>query len=245
MASMSKKSRSLHFGFRHFFIEVYRSSIPSHITDRLSRCLPSSLPLLRRLQFANNFEGIGQKMEWNRILIYAGPRPSTHLDGHFAAAYFEPSCKRECWIYSSLEQHVPFISKFDQDTLPHLRATQKAALSRNDLADAEDILLTVLRRMRDVEADYSAYYAKKGVENPNHEPGWVHIGYMNETVRRVLIERGVGVEPSAEVPKFSNYIFRTEICRDWDENQICSFRRSGVGMLCGRRIYSFSRIRRR
>jgi hypothetical protein len=240
----SSVAKTTDFDFRHFFIEVYRSNVPSHITARLTGCLPYSLPLLWRLQFATNFEGIQEKMEWNRILIYVGFKPSRHLDGHFAAAYFDPMLRGQCWIYASFEQHVHHPSLDDEVTLPQVQKTQDQlkkthkpypSISATDQADAEDMLITVLRRMRHLETGYWATKALKGMQAvpTAFRPGCVTFGCMNENIRRVLLSRGVRVasngyrvtlnEPGAKAPEgkecpwITNYVFWTDFCRDWNK----------------------------
>lgn len=134
------------------------TQVPERILTLLTSHLPSSLPLLRRLQFAARLEG-GSTPAARILLAYHTPDSGSNADNrtgpgsealpsHFAAAYLDPSRspETECWLYSTLEDGADGLLGTD-GIFP--------AAAEPENGQCLDQLLALLGRIRVVEREYT------------------------------------------------------------------------------------------
>ena len=172
--------------------------VPPSLISNLKSHLPHSLPLLRRIQFASRVKG-GSTQHSHVIYVHSGD------SSHFAAAYLDLSRgpETECWMYSSLQASVPFNP--DATSSAYI----PSPLSTVELAIAIEQPLSLLRRIRSIEASFSSLSENGSEEglNQGHSRYHVRIGALHETVRRLLIDNGATVLRTSVVPEGQEWEF--------------------------------------
>ncbi|OIW34477.1 hypothetical protein CONLIGDRAFT_638833 [Coniochaeta ligniaria NRRL 30616] len=200
------------------------SAIPAHLLTRLTSHLPFSIAVLRRLQVASLKKGGSTPTSH---ILYVHSDGSSHAaaddSSPFAAAYVDLSRgpETECWIYSSLQDSVPL------NPVPtSSEALPPADLSRDERDACVQQLLVLLRRIRGLEASYaSAHHGEEGL-NKGHSRGYVRIGALHETVRRLLVAAGVRVKATGVVPVgqewefYATWLIRVEDLRVENEVEL-------------------------
>lgn len=132
--------------------------VPEWLLALLASHLPFSLPILRRLQFARRYKG-GSSPTAHVLLAY-DDNDDANSPACFAAAYVDPSRgpETECWLYSTLE-----------DAAADVDAAKDSATAAD--AVCVEQVLALLRRIRKLEAEYSASSAASSgssVPSGNH-----------------------------------------------------------------------------
>ncbi|KAK0618355.1 hypothetical protein B0T17DRAFT_335467 [Bombardia bombarda] len=173
------------------------STVPDALLTLLESHLPYSLPVLRRLQFARNFPG-GLRPTAHILYAYHAaaaeeedttgqPAPAVG-NHHFVAAYVDlvgwP--ETECYIYSTLED-----SSAIPNTDPNVPVPIPVAVSGAEALACDELALTVLRRIRRLEAG-TTY--DRGLPR-----GEVMVGSLHEVLRQRLMARGVRMHKTANV----------------------------------------------
>ncbi|KAL1856249.1 hypothetical protein VTK73DRAFT_8413 [Phialemonium thermophilum] len=174
--------------------------VPKWLLSLLTKHLPFSLPVLRRLQFAAQIEG-GRSPN-TRILFahdnqvattaYSSSAiPSDPLPTHFAVTYLDLSRlpETQCWLYSTLEDSVPV------HTDPQDSGTGPPDLPAVDQARCLEHVLALLQRVRAIELEESS-----SVREPPPRPrGEVLVGSLHEAVRLALERHGVCIRATGHV----------------------------------------------
>ncbi|KAK3337038.1 hypothetical protein B0T19DRAFT_437724 [Cercophora scortea] len=152
---------------------------------QLESHLPFSLPVLRRLQFALNFPG-GSTPTTHILHTYYSQDDNNNSSGHFAAAYVDltRAPETEIWLYSTLEDASTTLDPYS----PTL------SLGPAEAEACDELVLTLLRRVRRIAAAAAA--AGGGDERKE-----TMVGSLNEALRRRLVERGVRMRRTDNVPE--------------------------------------------
>ncbi|KAL8370652.1 hypothetical protein RB595_000832 [Gaeumannomyces hyphopodioides] len=170
-------------------VEDHSTVTDSHIS-LLQAHLPKSLSLLRRLQFAR-----AQPSPTSHILVAASSGKGGGGGGgtghHFAAAYVDvfKAPETQVWVYSTMEDSIPDGGSDDDDDDDDDGATNAALPAGPDVDGCVEQVLAVLRRARDVSREAAAG-PPAGVDGVGRPDGFM-VGALHETVRRLLLRRGV------------------------------------------------------
>ncbi|RKU42636.1 hypothetical protein DL546_000261 [Coniochaeta pulveracea] len=201
------------------------TSPPSPLLTVLQSHLPYSLNVLRRLQFASRVEG-GSSPSAYTISV------SSPDSAHFCAAYYDPSRgpETECWVYSTLEDAVPF------NTDPESFAYIPPNLPENEVKTCVEQLLLLFRRLAAIEADFTSSCKEHGLPADTYrEPGAVRIGACHETIRGLLMTAGVGIRSTGVVPKGKDWEFYAKWLARVDEMTKATELEKGKGLEEGMR----------
>ncbi|KAH6634441.1 hypothetical protein B0J18DRAFT_416242 [Chaetomium sp. MPI-SDFR-AT-0129] len=197
---------------------------------RLTSHLPYSLPLLRRLQFADKFKG-GRTDETHVLYARLGRHPGVDGSasgddhdgngdgvetGHFAAAYVDLSQgpETQVWVYSSLE---PDAAGGDRDSSDELYSWAKPGSEggegrvRSALEEeALDLVLALFRRIRTIAAGGAGGSSPANATSAP-SPAPVLAGTVHEVLRHGLLARGVRLlKPSGIIAERD-----WEVCGKW------------------------------
>ncbi|KAM7223256.1 hypothetical protein V8F06_001469 [Rhypophila decipiens] len=189
------------------------------LLTELKRHLPFSIPVLRRIQFANKFPGPPGSTEFAHVLwaFYEDEQK------HFAAAYVDLSRgpETQCWIYCTLEDS--FADYYYETTTAPFSAAQHGLLqklsSEKEQSQADELVLTILRRMWEISSSQQQRpdgklgegldYYNGGAAKQQHTA--VLIGSLHETIRKRLLKLGVKMFKTKNVPAELDW----EFCNKW------------------------------
>ncbi|KAF9873003.1 GNAT family [Colletotrichum karsti] len=163
------------------------TTVPDGLIPLLESHLPTSLPLLRRLQFTRFPNG---QRPTARIILASDPSSSAP-PRDFAAAYLDlgSGIETSLFMYSTLE---------DTPTSPTTTTPDRAACESQILA-----VVDAARQISKEQPDHRAY------------PGACLVGTLATVVREVMIARGVRVRPRAEY-EYEKWLFRVEEIPDFE-----------------------------
>jgi hypothetical protein len=176
------------------------TSPPSLLLTALHSHLPYSLNALRRLQFASRVEGGSSSSAY----IISVSSPDTP---HFCTAYYDPSRgpETECWVYSTLEDFVPF------NTDPESFALIAPNLPEDEVKICVEQLILLFRRLAAIEAKFTSSCKEHDLPADTYrQPGAVRIGACHETIRRLLLTEGVEIRSTGVVPKGKDWEFNAK-----------------------------------
>ncbi|KAM7207009.1 hypothetical protein V8F33_000108 [Rhypophila sp. PSN 637] len=211
------------------------------LLTELENHLPFSIPVLRRIQFANKFPGKPGSTQFTHVLwAFYEDDEQKRKKQDFAAAYVDLSRgpETQCWIYCTLEDSF---SDYYSETAPPISVQQDRGLpkqlSEKEQSLADELVLTILRRMWDISrAGHSSSY--NPVPKPGPEPDddgeeseleadnnnlgdldynnsakqhTVLIGSLHETIRKRLLKLGVKMFKTKNVPAEIDW----EFCNKW------------------------------
>ncbi|KLU87761.1 hypothetical protein MAPG_06754 [Magnaporthiopsis poae ATCC 64411] len=164
-------------------VEDHSTATDSHIS-LLQAHLPKSFALLRRLQFAQRAPS-----PTSHVLIATSRGDGGETGHHFAAAYVDvfKAPETQVWLYSTLEDSVP-----DDDSDDGTVTATAALPDGPDVDRCVEQVLAMLRRVRDISREAEADNAGPpvGIDGVGRPDSFM-VGALDETVRRLLLERGV------------------------------------------------------
>jgi hypothetical protein len=194
-------------------IIIEDTSTPSDPLIRLLKYhIPHSLPVIRRLQFAQNFPG-GRTSQTHVLYAHYSGDNVEDSNSHFAAGCVDLSRAPETqlWIYSSLERAVN-----NSQANSHLIEN---AVAKDEEERALPLVLAVLRRIRSIaststgsnnsHSNGSTNDARKQDEDDNENR--ILVGSLHETIRQGLLARGVKMYKTPAVPPELDW----EFCGKW------------------------------
>ncbi|KAK4220146.1 hypothetical protein QBC37DRAFT_407962 [Rhypophila decipiens] len=187
------------------------------LVTELKRHLPFSIPVLRRIQFANKFPGPPGSTEFAHVL-WAFYEEEEDEQKHFAAAYVDLSRgpETQCWIYCTLEDSFSDSYYYETTTAPSISGVQDGWVliptEEEQQSQADELVLTILRRMWEISSSQQQQQERPDDGgNSGAKQHTVLIGSLHETIRKRLLDLGVKMFKTKNVPAEIDW----EFCNKW------------------------------
>ncbi|KAL2259158.1 hypothetical protein VTK26DRAFT_7255 [Humicola hyalothermophila] len=200
---------------------------PAPLLPLLHAHLPYSLPVLRRLQFAQHFPG-GRSPHIHVLFAYhrnddgGGDDDDDEGINHFTAACVDLSRAPEtqCWIYSTLEDGRSGVEGREGEIGGGVNGAGNGGGEKEEEGVEEvkgmELVMAVMRRIRRIALAGLTEEGGDGEGSRAREEGAVLVGSLHETIRQGMLRRGVrmdapdNVDPEVGWEFCGKWLFRVE-----------------------------------